>query len=559
MKNNSKSKSNKISLSQLVLLGLGSLIGSGWLFGAWEASSMAGPAAIISWVIGFLVIGTIAYNYIEIGTMFPQSGGMSNYAQYTHGSLLGFIAAWANWVSLVTIIPIEAVSAVQYMSSWPWDWAKPMGSLMKDGSISTYGLIAVYIIIAIFSLLNYWSVKLLTSFTSLISVFKLGVPILTIIMLIVSGFDTGNYGHSIGTFMPYGSAPIFAATTTSGIIFSFNAFQTIINMGSEIKNPEKNIARGIVISLTLSAILYIVLQSTFITSMPSSMLHEHGWSGINFNSPFADMAILLGLNWLAILLYMEAVVSPFGTGVSFVAVTGRVLRAMEENGHIPKFLGKINKKYNIPRVAIAFNAIISMVMVTLFRDWGTLAAVISTATLVAYLTGPTTVISLRKMAPKMTRPFKANILKFMAPLSFVLASLAIYWAMWPTTAEVILIIILGLPIYFFYEYKMNWKNTKKQIGGSLWIIIYLIVHAYLSFIGSKEFKGLNSIDYPWYFLVIVIVALIFYQLGTTSYFESIYFKRANKLNKKMGDKLRKSRKKARHKDWKERDRQEQNQ
>lgn len=208
MKNNSKSKSNKISLSQLVLLGLGSLIGSGWLFGAWEASSMAGPAAIISWVIGFLVIGTIAYNYIEIGTMFPQSGSMSNYAQYTHGSLLGFIAAWANWVSLVTIIPIEAVSAVQYMSSWPWDWAKPMGSLMKDGSISTYGLIAVYIIIAIFSLLNYWSVKLLTSFTSLISVFKLGVPILTIIMLLVSGFDTGNYGHSIGTFMPYGSAPI---------------------------------------------------------------------------------------------------------------------------------------------------------------------------------------------------------------------------------------------------------------------------------------------------------------------------------------------------------------
>ena len=111
---------------------------------------------------------------------------MSNYAQYTHGSLLGFITAWANWVSLVTIIPIEAVSAVQYMSSWPWDWAKPMGSLMKSWLISTYGLIAVYIIIAIFSLLNYWSVKLLTSFTSLISVFKLGVPILTIIMLLVS-------------------------------------------------------------------------------------------------------------------------------------------------------------------------------------------------------------------------------------------------------------------------------------------------------------------------------------------------------------------------------------
>ena len=109
--------------------------------------------------------------------------------------------------------------------------------------------------LSLFSLLNYWS-KLLTSFTSLISFFKLGVPLLTIIMLMLSGFDTSNYGSSIGEFMPYGSAPIFAATTTSGIIFSFNAFQTIINMGSEIKNPEKNIARGIAISLTLSAILH---------------------------------------------------------------------------------------------------------------------------------------------------------------------------------------------------------------------------------------------------------------------------------------------------------------
>ncbi|MDW4480055.1 APC family permease [Staphylococcus saprophyticus] len=537
-----KDESSKINLPQLVLLGLGSLIGSGWLFGAWEASSIAGPAAIISWIIGFVVIGSIAYNYIEIGTMFPQSGGMSNYAQYTHGSLLGFIAAWANWVSLVTIIPIEAVSAVQYMSSWPWEWAKFTSGLMDGSTISNAGLFAVFVIIIIFSLLNYWSVKLLTSFTSLISVFKLGVPLLTIIMLIISGFDTGNYGHSVGTFMPYGSAPIFAATTASGIIFSFNAFQTIINMGSEIQKPEKNIARGIAISLTLSAILYIVLQNTFITSMPTEMLHENGWSGINFNSPFADMAILLGLNWLAILLYMEAVVSPFGTGVSFVAVTGRVLRAMEQNGHIPKFLGKMNEKYMIPRVAIIFNAIISMVMVSLFRDWGTLASVISTATLVAYLTGPTTVISLRKMAPKMHRPFRANLLKFMAPFSFVMASLAIYWAMWPTTAEVILIIILGLPIYFFYEYKMNWKNTKKQIGGSLWIILYLIVLAFLSFIGSKEFKGMNWIHYPYDFIVIIIIALIFYKIGTSSYFESVYFKRAKKINKDMRADLREKRK-----------------
>lgn len=146
------------------------------------------------------------------------------------------------------------------------------------------------------------------------------------------------------------------------------------------------------------------------------------------------------------------------------------------------------------------------------------------------------------MAPKMHRPFRANLLKFMAPFSFVMASLAIYWAMWPTTAEVILIIILGLPIYFFYEYKMNWKNTKKQIGGSLWIILYLIVLAFLSFIGSKEFKGMNWIHYPYDFIVIIIIALIFYKIGTSSYFESVYFKRAKKINKDMRADLREKRK-----------------
>ncbi len=97
------------------MLGLGSLIGSGWLFGSWEATKVAGPAAIISWFVGAVIIGVIAYNYIELGTMLPESGGMSKYAQYTHGSLLGFIASWANWISLITLIPIEAVAAVQYM------------------------------------------------------------------------------------------------------------------------------------------------------------------------------------------------------------------------------------------------------------------------------------------------------------------------------------------------------------------------------------------------------------------------------------------------------------
>ncbi|CAK1228146.1 APC family permease [Fructobacillus tropaeoli] len=525
-------KSHKIGLLQLVLLGLGSLIGSGWLFGSWEATRVAGPAAIISWVIGAVVIGVIAYTYIELGTMFPQSGGMSKFAQYTHGSLLGFIASWANWVSLITLIPIEAVAAVQYMSTWPWKWANWTHHFLSNGQITTPGLLVVFGFIVIFTLLNYWSVTLLTRFTSAISFLKIGVPLLTIAMLTISSFHPGNYGSTVHQFMPYGTAPIFAATTVSGIIFSFNAFQTIINFGSEVKDPTKDISRGIVISLGIAAILYILIQSTFITAIEPSEIAKFGWHGIDFQSPFADLAILLGLNWLSILLYTDAFVSPFGTGVSFAASTGRVLAAMASDKHIPQYLGKINEKYGIPRMAMVTDAILSMIMVTVFRSWGTLAAVISTATLIAYLTGPVTVMSLRKMAPDFNRPFKSKSMKYMAPLAFVLASLATYWAMWPTTIEVILIIVLGLPFYFFYEWKQGWSmdRAKQQIKGSSWLLWYLVALSIESYIGSHEFNGIGLVKYPLDFVMIIVVALAFYFWGTGSRLVTKHFRRAKKIN-----------------------------
>lgn len=408
--------------------------------------------------------------------------------------------------------------------------------VFENGAITTSGLMVVFVFILVFTLLNFWSVKLLTSFTSLISILKIGVPALTIIMLTVSGFYPQNYGHSVHEFMPYGSAPIFAATSAAGIIFSFNAFQTVINMGSEIKNLGKY-RSWYFISLLISGIIYILLQSTYITSMKPSTLASTGWSGFDFNSPFADLAIMLGIRWLSVLLYMDAFVSPVGTGVSFAASTGRALYAMESNQHIPSFIGKINQKYGIPRVAMIVNLVLSMLMVSVFRSWSTLATVISTSTLIAYLTGPVTAVAFRKLAPNFKRPVKLKNLGWMAPLSFVLASLAIYWAMWPTTVEVILVILIGLPFYFYYEYRAGYVDTRKAFYSSMWMIIYLIFISIMSYIGSAEFNGINWIHYPWDFVVIALASLAFYYWGikTAHVFPDFY--QAKKLNDtvKMND------------------------
>src|SRR5215469_15335893 len=98
----------------LMFTGLGSIIGSGWLFGAWRAAGLAGPSAVWAWVIGATMMSTIALTYAELGAMFPESGGTVRYGHYSHGSLVGFIAAWANWVSIVSAAPVEAEASVQY-------------------------------------------------------------------------------------------------------------------------------------------------------------------------------------------------------------------------------------------------------------------------------------------------------------------------------------------------------------------------------------------------------------------------------------------------------------
>ena len=171
-----KLKRHKITLFSGVMLALNSLIGSGWLFGAGTAAKVAGPAAIISWIIGAVIIISIALTYVELGAMFPESGGMSRYAQYSHGSLLGFIAAWANWISLITLVPMEAVASVQYMSSWPWSWANWTHHFVSGGNVTPMGMFVVFIFMVIFTLINFWSVKLMTRFTNLISVFKILLP-----------------------------------------------------------------------------------------------------------------------------------------------------------------------------------------------------------------------------------------------------------------------------------------------------------------------------------------------------------------------------------------------
>src|SRR5450755_3393494 len=179
----------------LMFTGLGSIIGSGWLFGAWRAAQLAGPGAIYAWIIGAVVILFVAFTYAELGAMFPESGGAVRYGHYSHGSLVGFVAGWAAWIAIVSVVPVAAEETVQYMSSWPWSCAQHLyvHAANGQGVLTHAGLGIAAVLIVGYFLVNFWSVKVFADTNSAITFFKLIVPAATAVALMCTGFHPQNF------------------------------------------------------------------------------------------------------------------------------------------------------------------------------------------------------------------------------------------------------------------------------------------------------------------------------------------------------------------------------
>jgi amino acid transporter len=338
----------------LMFTGLGSIIGSGWLFGAWRAAQLAGPGAIYAWIIGAVVILFVALTFAELGAMFPESGGAVRYGHYSHGSLVGFVAGWAAWIAIVSVIPVEAEASVQYMSSWPWDWAHALyvHAPNGQGELSKPGLSIAAVLVVIYFLINFWSVKVFANTNSAITFFKLIVPAATAIALICTGFHWENFQVGIHGGRHVGNlAAILTAVATSGIVFSYNGFQSPVNLAGEARNAGRSVPIAIFGSIALSTVVYLMLQVAFLGSVAPEHLHE-GWAALEYSSPFAQLALALNLNWLAILLYADAFVSPSGTGTTYTATTARMIYAMERSATLPKVFGHVHPRFGIPRPAM---------------------------------------------------------------------------------------------------------------------------------------------------------------------------------------------------------------
>ncbi|GAA0485582.1 APC family permease [Streptomyces stramineus] len=497
----------------LTAVGLGSIIGSGWLFGAERAAAIAGPAAIVAWVIGAVVALTIALTYSELGAMFPKAGGMVRYGQYSHGSLAGYLAAWANWIAIVSVIPGEATASVQYMSSWDFSWAH---GLYDGKELTGTGVAVASVLLVFYFFLNWFAITLFAKTNNAITVFKVVVPILTAGALMMAHFDTSNVKDH-GGFTPNGWSAVFTAVAVSGIVWAYNGFQSPLNMAGEARNPGKSLPKAVIGSILIALVIYVALQLAFLMAVPAADLSEAGgWVNLGYDSPLADLSLAWGLNWLAMLLYADAFISPSGTGMIYAATTSRMIHGVQENGHLPGVFGKVDPKTGVPRPALLLNLAVAFMFLAVFRGWGSLAEIVSVATVISYITGPVAVMSLRRISPGLKRPVKLRAMPVIAPIAMVFGSLVLYWGRWPLTGKVILIMAVGLPVWAWYELRKPWAVLKPHLLAGAWVVAYLLVMAFVSWAGGTEFGGKGYLAPGWDVAVVAVIALVFYVWGVRS-------------------------------------------
>ncbi len=499
------------SLFSAIAIGVGSIIGSGWLFASYYAAKFAGPISILSWVIGALLSLALALLLAEVATMYQETGLFSRLLTITHNRDYGFIVASSNWFSMVSSIPSEAIATVQYLGT-----AFPTLDKMMfvNGSLTLPGILVVYVIIAIYGFLNYWGIKTLAKANNIITTVKMVVPAAVGLLFMFAAFHPVNFTAYKGTIAPYGIGNAFTAVVTCGIFYAFYGFSMITVFAKELKNPSRNIPLALAGSVLACLVIYLILQVSFIGAMDTSLIAEKGWHALNFTSPLADLAVILGINWLALVLYVDAAVSPSGTGILYTGSGSRMLNAMAEDNQMPKLFARVNQKFFISRTSLIFTLLICAILVIFFDNWQKIMIVVTVFQLISCLAVPIAFSALRKNQGDKLRSFKLPFGKSISLLAYLVVS---YLLVQCGTTAMLLSLVIHIMFFVAYcsaYYKMNIKNTVKAFYSSWSLFAYLAVMCVFAYLQDKnELHSLISL--AGFF----VVSLIFYRLllGQKSY------------------------------------------
>ena len=457
--------------SQLIMLGVGAIIGTGiFVLTGQAAAANAGPAIVLSMVLAGLTSVLAALCYSEFAASVPVAGSAYTYAYATLGEFVAWIIGWdlileyalgaatvaVGWSgNLVTLLGQLGVSFPAALSAAPGTLVTVAGG---DPVTAVFNLPAVLITVAVTALLMF-GVSESATVNSVIVVIKVAV----VLIVIGAGavfIDAANWHPFIpdntGRFGEYGWSGVLRGAGV--IFFAYIGFDAVSTSAQEARNPQRDMPLGILGSLAVCTVLYVLVSGVMVGLVPyKAMLNQAAplvvaieaaagrAAGTGWEGPMAVVRILVTVGALA--------------GLSSVMVVmmlaqPRIFLSMSKDGLLPAWAGRLHPRFRTPHISTMVTGAAVAIAAGL-TPIGTLGNLVSIGTLMAFVIVSLGIIVLRRTRPDLPRPFRMPLVPVLPVLSALVSFLLMLSLPWSTWERLILWMAIGVGVYFAYGFRRS--------------------------------------------------------------------------------------------------------
>jgi basic amino acid/polyamine antiporter, APA family len=433
---------------QLIIMGIGAIIGAGIFIVTGIASATAGPALVLSFIIAAIACVLTALCYAEFASMFPISGSVYTYTYVAMGEVWAWMIGWVLMFEYLISSAAIAVGWSGYIVSLlnstgiilPQIITNPLG---EGGLINLPAFLIIALLTGILIIGTHHSAKVNTA----IVIIKLTV--IGLFIYVGAQFINPSNYHP---FMPFGWLGVLQGAAL--IFFAYIGFDAVSTAAEETINPQRSLPIGIIGSLIICSILYIVVAVVLNGMVP--------YNSIDFTAPVAFALEKVGANWAASIISVGAL---FGlTSVLLTLLFGqtRIFYSMSKDGLLPATFSKIHPKFRTPLISTLIVGGIAAFFASFF-PLTIIIKLVNIGTLSAFIFLALSIIILRKQHPDIKREFKCPLVPAVPILSIIFCVGLIFNLDISTLERFAVSLIIGLAVYFVYGVRNSKLRDKKTV------------------------------------------------------------------------------------------------
>lgn len=435
---------------ELTMLGIGAIIGTGiFVLTGVAAADYAGPALMLSFIFCGITCAFVALCYAELAAMIPVAGSAYTFGYVGLGEIWAWIIGWDLILEYVVAVAAVAVG-----------WSGYIVSLLKAGGINIPAAFAnapgqnggivnlpAVLVLFVITLLLMKGVSESAKLNNILVVIKLAVVILFIVVG-VGHVQPANWNP----FFPFGVNGVFKGAAI--IFFAYLGFDAVTTAAEEVKNPQRDLPIGILASLAICTVLYIVVSGILTGIVPYAQFHGNA-------APVAYALSSVGIEWGSALVSVGAVAGISSVLLVMTFGATRILFSLSRDGLLPQVFAEVHPKFGTPVKSTILVGIMTMIL-SGFVQIGRLAEMTNIGTLAAFIVVCASVMVLRKKRPDVERPFSCPAVP-VVPIMGIIFCLYLIYSLPNFTKLVFLIwLAVGFVIYFTYGKAHSTMNFEEQ-------------------------------------------------------------------------------------------------